>query len=72
MWPYQRWMIALAKSKENVMTANAINAKSEALKLHELSSEELDAVSGGNKVRDQENKKQADALKGFKEALQSL
>jgi hypothetical protein len=29
------------------MTANAINAKSEALDLHELSSEELDAVSGG-------------------------
>ncbi|MBR1230282.1 MULTISPECIES: hypothetical protein [unclassified Bradyrhizobium] len=54
------------------MTANAINAKSEALKLHELSSEELDAVSGGNKVRALENKKQADALKGFKEALQSL
>jgi hypothetical protein len=29
------------------MTGNAINAKSEALELHELSSEELDAVSGG-------------------------
>jgi hypothetical protein len=30
------------------MTGNAINAKSEALELHELSSEELDAVSGGD------------------------
>ena len=29
------------------MTGNAINAKSEALELHELSSEQLDAVSGG-------------------------
>jgi hypothetical protein len=29
------------------MTGNAINAKSEALELRELSSEELDAVSGG-------------------------
>ena len=53
------------------MTGNAINAKSEALKLHELSSEELDAVSGGSK-KDVENKKQADALKGFSQALASL
>ncbi len=30
------------------MTANAITAKSEALELHELSSEELDAVAGGS------------------------
>ena len=29
------------------MTGNAINAKSEALELRDLSSEELDAVSGG-------------------------
>jgi hypothetical protein len=29
------------------MTGNAIKAKSEAPELHELSSEELDAVSGG-------------------------
>ena len=29
------------------MTANAINAKSEALELRELSSEQLGAVSGG-------------------------
>jgi hypothetical protein len=35
------------------MTGNAINAKSEALELHELSSEELDAVSGGDKANDQ-------------------
>jgi hypothetical protein len=48
MWPYQRWMIALAESKENVMTGNAINAKSEALDdLRDLSSDDLDAVSGG-------------------------
>jgi hypothetical protein len=31
------------------MTGYAINAKSEALELHELSSEELDSVSGGIK-----------------------
>lgn len=54
------------------MTADAIKAKSEAPKLHELSSEELDAVSGGNKFRDLETKKQADALKGFSDALKSL
>ena len=47
------------------MTGNAINAKSEALELHELSSEELDAVSGGNK----EDKEQADALKDFQQVL---
>jgi ABC-type uncharacterized transport system YnjBCD ATPase subunit len=34
-----------------VMTENATNAKSEALELHELSSEELDAVSGGYSAR---------------------
>ena len=54
------------------MTANAINAKSEALELHELSSEELDAVSGGDKAVDLEDKKQADALKGFQQMLQEL
>jgi hypothetical protein len=32
------------------MTGNAINAKGEALDLHELSSEELDAVSGGSLI----------------------
>ena len=31
----------------NVMTENAIDAQSEALEPRELSSEELDAVSGG-------------------------
>jgi hypothetical protein len=50
------------------MTGNAINAKSEALELHELSSEELDAVSGGNKVKEQD-KEQAEALKEFREVL---
>jgi hypothetical protein len=30
------------------MTANAINAKSEALELHELSAQDLDAVAGGD------------------------
>ena len=30
------------------MTGNAINAKSKALELHELSSEDLDAVAGGD------------------------
>ena len=50
---------------------DAINAKSEALELHELSSEELDAVSGGTN-KDLENKKQAEAIKGFQQALQSL
>jgi len=44
MWPHQRWMIALAKSRRNAMTA-----KSEVrhLSSEELSPEELDAVSGG-------------------------
>jgi hypothetical protein len=46
------------------MTRNAINAKSEALEPRKLSSEELDAVSGG--------KKQSDGLKGFQTALQEL
>ena len=50
------------------MTGNAINAKSEALEQHELSSEELDAVSGGTKV--QENQEQLKALETFGKALQ--
>jgi hypothetical protein len=67
------------------MTGNAINAKSEALELHELSSEELDAVSGGTTISEQakidalenaqkaqEDKKQADALKGFQQLLQEI
>jgi len=54
------------------MTANAINAKSEALELHELSSEELDAVSGGDKQRELDNRKQGDALKAFQQLLNEL
>ena len=34
------------------MTKNSINAKCEALELHGLSSEELDAVSGGDQSND--------------------
>ena len=49
------------------MTGNAVNAKSEALDLHELSSEELDAVSGGREV---ENQEQLKALETFAKALQ--
>ena len=51
------------------MTGNAINAKSEALELHELSSEELDAVSGGSKAKEQENSEQLKALETFGKAL---
>jgi hypothetical protein len=40
-------MIALANQRRTLMTGNAINANSEALELRDLSSEELDAVSGG-------------------------
>jgi hypothetical protein len=62
------------------MTGNAINAKSGALELHELSSEDLDAVSGGDlnigvgvcTRGDMENKKQADAVKAFQQMLQEL
>ena len=54
------------------MTGNAIKAKSEALELHELSSEELGAVSGGARREDLENKKIAEAMKTFAEALRSL
>jgi hypothetical protein len=52
------------------MTGNAINAKSEALELHELSSEELDAVSGGSVPREQECSEQLKALETFGKALQ--
>jgi hypothetical protein len=45
MWRDQRRMIALAT--RNVMTRNAMDVKSEALELRELSSEQLGAVSGG-------------------------
>jgi hypothetical protein len=49
--------------------AAAINAKSEALKLHELSFEELDAASGGDKHKEQENAEQLKALETFGKAL---
>ena len=58
------------------MAGNVINAKNEALELHELSSEELDAVSGGdakeNQQQMQENRKQAEALKVFQQLLQEI
>jgi hypothetical protein len=68
------------------MTGNAINAKGEAPELHELSSEELDAVSGGsmaaliaqakqnveNAQQDRDNKKQAGALKGFQQMINDI
>ena len=50
------------------MTGNAINPKGEALDLHELSFEELDAVSGGS-PRQQENQEQLKALETFGKAL---
>jgi hypothetical protein len=59
------------------MTGNAINAKSEALELHDLSSEELDAVSGGffgilfGSLRQKENQEQLKALETFGKALNS-
>ena len=47
---------------------DAINAKSDVLETHEL-----DAVSGGtDKEKTQENRKQAEALKAFQQALQDL
>jgi len=48
---------------------DAINAKSEALELHELSSEELGAVSGGDKQKEEENQEQLKALETFGKAL---
>jgi hypothetical protein len=55
------------------MTGNAINTKSEAPELHELSSEELDVVAGGDDKQSQiEDKKQCDAIKGFQQMLQEL
>ena len=54
------------------MTGNSIHAKSEALELHALSSEELDAVSGGNKAKEQENRKQMEAMKAFRKALEGI
>ena len=50
-------------------TGSAINAKSEALDhLHNLSLEELDAVSGGVN----ENAEQAKAMKVFSQCLEGL
>jgi len=58
------------------MTGNAINAKSKALELHELSSEELDAVSGGVPVEQQqkavEAKEQSSALNTFQQLIASF
>jgi hypothetical protein len=65
------------------MTGNAINAKSEAQELDELSAEELEAVSGGlfgimiplssTSTRQQsEPNKQSDALTAFQQALQEI
>ena len=58
------------------MTGNTINTKSEALELHELSSDKLDAVSGGATKEDRriqlENKQQLDAMKTFRQVLDSL
>ncbi len=51
------------------MTGHAVNAKREALELHELSSKELDAVSGGA-PRQAENQEQLKALETFGKALQ--
>jgi hypothetical protein len=51
------------------MTGNAINAKSEALELHELSPEELEAVSGGSSR--QEDQKQLEQMKIFAKALET-
>ena len=67
------------------MTENAINTRSKALELLELSSKELDAVSGGDKSHDtaksdavknsqiqQENFHQASAMKMFQEMLMHM
>jgi len=58
------------------MTGNAIHTKTEALALHELSSENLDAVSGGRmseaQMRQLEDKRAAEALRTFRQVLDSL
>jgi hypothetical protein len=64
------------------MTGNAINAKSEALELDELSAEELEAVSGGlfgimiplssTSTGQQSEPKQSNALTAFQQALQEI
>ena len=37
-----------------------------------LSDDQLDAVSGGDKSQEQDNRKQADAIKAFQQLLQEL
>ena len=63
------------------MTGNAINAKSEALELYELSSEGLDCVSGGTikgdlkgvcKADEGTSGGQNDAVQMFQQILQQL
>ena len=58
------------------MTGNAINTKTEALELPELSSEKLDAVSGGaskeQRQTQREDKATAEAMRVFRQALNSL
>ena len=46
---------------------DAINAKTDV-----LGERELDAVSGGTKSQEQENKKQMEALKTFRKALEGI
>ncbi|MBR0720646.1 hypothetical protein [Bradyrhizobium manausense] len=66
------------------MTKNSINAKCEALELHELSAEELDAASGGDKsgggdkstvadrMRTEENMHQVSAMQLYRRMLEKL
>jgi hypothetical protein len=73
-------MVASSNQQETVMDAQKFE-------LHALSDDQLDAVSGGTKAdlaaqakqnaleqaqKDLEDKKQADGLKGFQQALQEL
>jgi len=53
-----------------MMTGNAINAKSEALELDELSAEELEAVSGG--AQKDTGKTQSDAVRAYERMLQEI
>jgi hypothetical protein len=73
MGPRQRRIIGVADRRGSVMTGHAMNAKSEALELREVSAAELDRVSGGffGLVFRSENQEQLQALKTFKAALES-